>query len=125
MTKLFIKKIDVITLAHMTAFMAEFSALTDLHPTSKHLRIWQGKVAFEVSIFQSEIRFSFIGSYQMNKGFGSEALNWLITLAKKHGVTIKGTAHRVGPDGLTLKQLKLWYARHGFKIDKNNLILQC
>lgn len=56
-----------------------------------------------------------IESRDKRKGKGGAALKWLTNLADKWGVTLLLAADPQGPDGLSLRPLKAWYRRHGFK----------
>lgn len=110
--------------AELAEFMQDFESGTALHPTSRHLRVWGNKAAFEVSIFNGVIRLSYIGTTSLGKGHGTRALRWLLELADKHGVEMRGTIHRVGREGLSERELRLWYVRHGVKNEKKNIVYQ-
>ena len=44
---------------------------------------------------------------------------WLIDLADKHQVTLTGNVKRVGDEGLTVNQLRRWYKRNGFHVNRH------
>lgn len=102
-------------------FMQDFEKGTTQHPSSPHLRLLEKKASFEVSVFGGAVRLSYIGVLSVGKGGGTRALRWLLALADKHGVEVRGTIHRVGREGLSARALRLWYGRHGFKIEKKNV----
>lgn len=104
--------------------MRDFEEGTAQHPVSPHLRIWGNKATFEVSVFNGSVRLGYIGTISLGKGHGPRALLWLLNLANKHGVEVKGTIHRVGREGLSERALRLWYTRHGFNVEKKNIVYQ-
>lgn len=105
-------------------FLQDYAGGTAQHPTSAHLRVWEKKAAFEVSVFNGAVRLGYIGTIALGKGHGTKALRWLTDLANKHGVEVEGSIHRVGREGLSERGLRLWYSRHGFQIEKKNIIYQ-
>ena len=115
------------------AFMRDFHSLTDANPPIHGERIYskaKAIAAIELRVFDRAIVLSSIRTFERRKGYGSMALDWLCTLADKHGVAITGTAQpydsRIINDGksggepkksiLEDAQLKAWYVRHGFKV---------
>jgi hypothetical protein len=72
------------------------------------------------------IYLAFIGTYERGNGHGSAALTWLCELADRHSVHITGHAdsktrtlrdmlEKKRTRGLSKKQLRAWYERHGFR----------
>lgn len=110
------------TNSELTKFLVQFHAQTSPHPTSAHLRIWKERVIFEISIFAGSIRLSFIGALQLGQGDGTAALKWLIQLANSHQITIQGTVQRMNPESLNAKQLRFWYKKHGFTVERNTIV---
>jgi GNAT superfamily N-acetyltransferase len=84
--------------------------------------VYLGKVLLEVSPFAGKIHISAITSHAREQGFASKALDWLTELANKHGVQLDGTIQRIGNDGLSNKELRSWYKRHGFVISEGDKI---
>lgn len=57
------------------------------------------------------------------KGYGTKAIKDLMSLAKEHGVTLRGYAVPFGEEkGLNKKQLLQWYGRLGFSIRGDEVI---
>lgn len=64
-----------------------------------------------------------IGSNDRRKGLAGKALTWICQLADRHGIELRlvaspviaAVAGRTQKDTLTLRELKRWYKRHGFK----------
>jgi hypothetical protein len=104
----------------LKAFMADFAAGTEQNPLAGFERIWNASAGFEVSIFNGAIRLAAIRSLERSKGHGSRALDWLCELADRHGVAISAKVSPFG-DGpkLDTKQLRAWYRRRGFNIERN------
>lgn len=98
-------------------FMAEFRSATTSNPMSMRSRLWMGEVAIDVQPFGSLIRLVEIRSVRRGRGSASKALDWLLSLARKHGVDLSCTAKPLGSDGLSLDALCAWYQRHGFRRD--------
>jgi len=80
--------------------------------------------AIEAGVRWGELHIASIRSFRRGEGNASYALNKVLELADKHGLTInmtpspfgKGTNLEEMPGGkmLTKKQLEKWYGRHGF-----------
>lgn len=106
---------------NLDAFMEEFYSSTAAHPFSRHLSVFENCVVFEVKPFYAVdvIRFGFIQTLYKAQGDGSRALQWLIDLADKHQVTLTGNVKRVGDEGLTVNQLRRWYKRNGFHVNRH------
>ena len=103
---------------NLDAFMDEFHSSTAAHPFSPHLAVFENCVVFEVKPFSGLILFGLIQTLNKGQGDGSRALQWLIDLADKHQVTLTGNVQRVGDEGLTVNQLRRWYKRYGFNLDR-------
>ncbi len=103
-------------------FMQEFESGTAPHQKTRHLRLWEHKAEFEVGVAGSSVRLGYIGSIHVGRGHGTRALRWLLNLADKHGVEVRGSIHRVGREGLSERELKLWYRRHGFEIEQKKIV---
>ncbi len=84
--------------------------------------IFLGPVVLEASDFAGKIHISSITSHAREQGYASKTLDWLIELADKHGVQLDGTIQRIGGSGLSHKELRSWYKRHGFTITETNKI---
>lgn len=108
----------------LAKFMLDYEGGTTQHPTSPHLRIWERKATFEVSILSGAVRLGYIGTIVLGRGHGTKALRWLTDLADKHGTEVRGSIRRVGREGLSERGLRLWYERHGFKSEKKNIAYQ-
>ena len=104
------------------AFMEEFERGTVCHPFSRHLRIFNNNVVFEVKPFNNTIRLSMIQAIDMGKGHASSGLDWLTALARQHSIAIQGSIDRQGRDGLRTPQLRSWYKRHGFNVAGNSIL---
>jgi hypothetical protein len=100
----------------LDVFMVDFKA--EARPLHGNFYVWKEKVMFELYPFNGSIHLGAIQS-PVERGYASPALDWLVSLATKHGVIIEGAIKRLGKDGLTHGQLRSWYARHGFKIRHN------
>jgi hypothetical protein len=105
--------------------MADFEAETAPNPFVHIERIWHKAVGLEVSVFNQNIRLSNIRSLKPRQGYATQALQWLTSLADKHRVMITGTANPTDTKqpGLSKKELKAWYARHGFSVTRRGEIV--
>lgn len=107
-------------------FMREWWHMTEGHPFVRGMRL-TGGVGVELRPYKYEgtIHISSIMSFeQKNAGQASAVLKKICDLADKHKMTldlfvkpIKNAGARDGQD-LNARQLKGWYARHGFKPSK-------
>lgn len=104
------------------AFMEEFEGGTVCHPFSRHLRIFDNNVVFEVKPFNGSIRLSMIQAIELGKGHASSGLDWLTALARQHSIAIQGSIDRQGRDGLRTPELRSWYKRHGFNVAGNSIL---
>jgi len=104
---------------NLDAFMDEFHSSTAAHPFSRHFSVFENCVVFEVKPFVDVISFGFIQTLYKAQGDGSRALQWLVDLADKHQVTLTGNVKRVGDEGLTVNQLRRWYKRNGFHVNRH------
>src|SRR5262245_6059451 len=107
------------------SFMAAFEAGTAPHPFAPHVfRIWDGRVLFEVQgldrkHWRADVRLGFIQALEPGHGDGSRALEWFLSLARDHGAIVTGSVQRKGERGLTQRQLRAWYKRHGFHVARD------
>lgn len=115
------------------AFVEDFDSLTVAHPFNAHLRIHQldvgGELAagmFEITdgFKDGEMTLGFITSSPRRIGAGSAALDWFLSLADKHGITISLDVSPQGSRslGLNKKQLKAWYKSRGFNVSGDNAV---
>jgi GNAT superfamily N-acetyltransferase len=106
-------------LSSVQDFFDDYFAGTEQNPFAKYERIWEGKTAFDCRTFGGNVRLS-LRSLQRGQGYGSRALDWLCALADKHGVMLTGDAVPFGNTKpmLNKRQLKEWYARHGFIVSR-------
>lgn len=112
------------------SFMKEFEAGTARFPLMPEpsrcimLDESNGKaICFE--LFKTGENTIFVGLIHVllgcrGEGHGSIALKWLIELANKHRVTLKGKID--AGSGLTNNQLRGWYKRYGFKVRRDRSI---
>lgn len=79
-------------------------------------------VLFELHPWEGGIRLSFISvpDSEKGKGLGSQALDSFLKVADAHGVEVTGTVDRQGDKGLSNPQLRKWYARHGFTVNRDD-----
>ncbi len=114
----------------LAAFMREYKELTvvPLVPqgeTGLRTRLWiSGGEAIATTILSVRgtngyIRLHDITSLVRGKGYGTQVLTRLTTLADKHGVTICIRAKPDGDGPLNLTELIAWCCRHGFKVDRD------
>lgn len=106
------------------SFWSAFEAGTAPHPFAGVFRVWAGRVVFEVKplrreLWRADVSLSCIQSLEPGKGDGSRALDWFLGLARAHGAIVTGSVQRVGKSGLTDRELRAWYKRHGFKVARN------
>jgi len=109
----------------LEAFMAAYRAETTSHPLAGFLRIWSNRVYFEVRPFDGAIRLALIQTIfpeDRQRGYGHAALSWFCALADRYGVEIRGHIDAQGEEPrLTAAQLRSWYKRHGFKIERTSM----
>lgn len=95
-------------------------------PRHKNERWWNDTVHLEVIADRhagfAKVNLGFIAVYYPNqgKGYASECLRWLLSVADKHNVHIVGWADPVGSLGLKKTELKRWYRRYGFNFDRHS-----
>lgn len=69
------------------------------------------------------IRLHNITSLVRGKGYGTQVLTRLTTLADKHGVTICIRAKPAGDSPLNITELKAWCCRNGFKVERDGSVV--
>lgn len=105
-------------------FMKDYYAETQPNPMERGSRVHGGGDDFSLSEARpvgDRIHISWIQAIDHGKGQGKRALEHLTSLADKHGVHL--TLHPERPKtmrgpGLSTKQLRDWYGRHGFKTER-------
>jgi len=118
------------------AFVDEFYRLTFEHPFSNALRIYQmhiggqtAGVMFELTdgFKDGQMRLGYISSNPRRIGAGSAALDWFISLADKHGITLSLDVVPQGArgEGLNKKQLKGWYKSRSFVVKGDEAVRAC
>ena len=111
----------------LLAYMEDFRAGTQPNPLGARDRVWGGEVLVEIRPFDKRIHISDIMSLHRGQGYGSKALQWLCSLADKHGVAMSLTPSAFGSENaqeLDDEQLKAWYTRHGFKPHRGSLMVR-
>jgi hypothetical protein len=106
------------------AFMSDFHSMTDTHPWATYFSVLDNYACFEIKPFDGKILFGYITTLERGKGHGTKALRWLTDLADKHNVQLVGHIERKGDEGLTTNQLRQWYKRNGFKVDRQLRIVR-
>jgi hypothetical protein len=106
------------------SFMSDFHSMTAAHPWAWHLSVLDNYACLEIKPFDGKILFGYITTLERGKGHGTKALRWLTDLADKHNVELVGHIERKGDEGLTTNQLRQWYKRHGFKVDRQLRIVR-
>ena len=102
---------------NLQTFVTEFLAGTWQNPFSKTERVFFQVAAFTIKIVGEEIYLARIRTLERGKGYGSLALDWLVDLADKHGITLIGWIEPFGPwKRLSVAQLQRWYERHSFEV---------
>ena len=89
-----------------------------------HLYVLDSVATFELHPTPKGIRLSAIISLNMGTGLGSKGLDWLIKLSDKHKLEITGHIQRLGKKGLNVAQLRTWYKRRGFHVDRHNSFIR-
>ena len=105
--------------AQVKKFMHAYHAVTTLHLHVDVDRVWQGCMELCVSPDRGGVRLWAIRSQLVARGNASRCLDWLLGLAAKYSVVVRGRAARFEHDGLSNTVLKAWYARHGFKVRRD------
>lgn len=112
------------------AFMKEYTEKTWENPIDGRMRLKNTKtggdpggdfVGLEVSPrfgTTDEVHISSIQAMEPRKGQGQQGLDWLKELADKHDIKLSGYAKAYGTGRMTTAQLKKWYAKSGFKVDR-------
>jgi hypothetical protein len=109
-------------------FMTELMGSTEPNPIWSTERIYRRRGCVRVfpigrlsqySHFggRDMVSLTFIRSLERGKGYGTETLDWLTTLADRHQVTIHLMVEPCGTirPRLSKRELIRWYKRHGFK----------
>ncbi len=101
-------------------FADEFLAATTANPFNNRERIF-GCVALSLLLRNSQhVAIHLIRALVKQNGHGTATLRWLCWLADKHGVTLVGMIEPTGRrPRLNRRQLKRWYAAHGFVVRKD------
>lgn len=109
-----VKKIDDIHElqwpAEQVAFMQDFASGTTTIPGSRS-RLWNNTVEIEIETALLGLSLENIKATPSGKGHGKQAMEWLTTLANKHGVSIFADAV---PEHISTADLKKWYEDCGF-----------
>ena len=102
------------------AFMQEFESLTQPVGSNRVLSRYGNYGVFGLTphAHSGDVNLDIIMAWDKGIGNGSIALQWLLSLADKHGVDITGRIERQGDNGLSTVELRRWYKRHGFKVDR-------
>ena len=95
------------------SMMREFREQTEPYIFTS-TRVWRGVIAFELDPHHRSVGLGRICALQ--HGHASAALDWLGSLADRHGVKMMGVIEPFGEARLTRKQLAAWYRRHGWEI---------
>jgi hypothetical protein len=98
------------------SFMDEFVEATQANPLDERERVFQNAAFFQIRPFESTVRLSNIRTVKPGRGAGREGLQWLLSLADKHQISIFGEAEPTGHCALDAGALRAWYHRHGFKV---------
>jgi hypothetical protein len=104
-------------------FMQEWWKNTVPNPFNNREQIW-GDNSVVIALWpfdKAAIRISSMRSLKRGQGKASLALDWLCDMADKHKVTLRGTVVVFDKTGLTKRQLKAWYKRHGFTVKGDNI----
>lgn len=119
------EKTSASTSPQLEAFMDDFRAGTGQNPLGMRDRVWGENVVIEVRPFDGKIHISDIMSLERGAGNASKALDWLCSLADKHGVKMSLTPDSYGDgQGLDNDQLAAWYAKRGFKFVRGQLMVR-
>ena len=107
----------------------EYIKHTQPHPFLSFMRVWHGGgdrwVAFEIPThweLHTGIHLAAIQNMNPGDGAGSAALDWLLDLADRHGLPVDGYIERLGTSGLSHLELRRWYKRHGFHVNRRGKI---
>jgi hypothetical protein len=79
------------------------------------------RIAFSTSINSKITYIEGIDSTNRKLGLASKALDYFTSLSKKNGFSVRLNVYQEDKNGLSIKQLKKWYIKHGFiKIENSN-----
>ena len=116
-------------------FMNEYREDTWDHPLDNRTRLLNTKTGLDPRSDFATLELSRNGddgvhvnsimALEKGRGQGRQALQYLTNLADKHGVDLHGTAKAFGRDhGLNTAQLKAWYKRNGFQVDRSGNMIR-
>jgi hypothetical protein len=90
------------------------------HPVGTVMYIWQRRAVLEIHPADAEdrVHLALIMALHKGRGDGGRALRWICALADRHQVTLVGHIERGGDTGLSTRELRRWYKRHGFHCDR-------
>ena len=117
----------------LDAFKQEYLDSTEPwsdEPKIRHQRLWDGTVHLDVLVNTyanfDKVQLNLIATYypDRGKGYASDCLQWLVCLADRYNVHIEGRVEPIGSLGLSKADLKRWYTRHGFKVDRNSYMFR-
>lgn len=98
-------------------FIDAYLAATWQNPFNNRERILGQEAGIVLQLWNGSLNLSSIRSLERGKGHGSRALDWLVRLADEHGVALYGTIQPIGRrPRLNARELRGWYARHGFEV---------
>lgn len=102
------------TPSNVDQFFDELTSVTKQHPFNNKARIL-GNTAVELYYANGSVHLSDIQSFNIGSGAGTEAMEYLVSLADKHRVTLDLFA--VGYASVPTKKLIAWYKKFGFVVD--------
>ena len=116
-------------------FMTQFREETSVHPmlpTGTRIKTFPGGAVVSLDVDRSlngddSIHLTDINSMSSRgAGYGSAALKWLCDLADIHRVKLEGWAdtYMSATNTLGQRDLKAWYSRYGFKIQRGNRMIR-
>jgi len=106
------------------SFLDEFWATTQENWLNPRQRIVAGVAGVEVcpSVYDraGTVHITDIVASRPGEGQGTTALQQILVLADKHGVSLDLIARSYVKERLTSRQLRDWYSRHGFQTKNGN-----
>lgn len=98
-------------------FLAYMQLCSKPHASVDQYRVFDHFVIFRIGPHAGGVRLWYLRSLQQNQGHARTFIGFVKRKADDCGVPVRGIAKKMDRKGLSTKELKAWYARHGFTVD--------
>lgn len=101
-------------------FFQKVNEVTYPNPFNPRERVFNNIASFEIIVFYEKVHLKSIRSFEHGKGYGSITLKAITEIADLYSITLhlEPKSFGISKNSLSNAQLKKWYGRNGFKVDK-------